>query len=322
MSSLQSYIMPAALALLASLYLYNHTTRATTPPSHASRPRRSRSSSSSSSSSSRGDGLSRDRDGSFTCTVASIHAARALLMRRGGLPLELADMILERAEYWAVERSTTQREVSISPRPSLANPGGVDPAACLYLQTAPLAAGEHGLADARFVRCRKVVVRVVARDQGWASDASAHGGYRGAFSWFDASIARADERAPSQELLSPLVTLMAGPFGSEHGNQNQVNRANFYVTTAPEREVHSLARGGWHFVANGDKVVWKVQRNKVAHREYLEHTVVWRDDDEIDDEEDEWPENGNGKGRGFVSSLERGDRILIWARAMVRLIPL
>jgi hypothetical protein len=108
---------------------------------------------------------------------------------------------------------------------------------------------------------------------------------------------------------------MAGPFGAEHRNQNQTNFVNFYVATNPEREVSSLSRGGWNFVMNDDKVVWHLQQNKVAHTEYLYHTVVWRDDDAETDEE--WRPNGTGKGSGFVASLERGDRIVVWARAMV-----
>jgi hypothetical protein len=61
----------------------------------------------------------------------------------------------------------------------------------------------------------------------------------------------------------------------------------------------------------------------VAERDFLEHTVEWRDEDpeededEDEDEDENWPEDGSGKGRGFVASLQRGDRILIWARAMV-----
>lgn len=267
--------------------------------------------------------MARDPDGTFTCTVASIQAARALLAARG-LPLELADMVLERAEYWAVERAETDRVLSVASRPSLADPHRYDPAACPYLQTGPLGrgAGEGGLAGAPFARCRKVVVRVRAKDQGWASEAEA-GTYRGAFSWFDASVVRPVE-AEGEPSLSPLMTLMAGPFSAEHRNQNQVNWANFYLTTEPHREAHALGRGGWRFVENeaDGGVVWLVQRNKVAQRDFLEHTIEWRDDDpeegEEGEEEEEWAEDGKGNGRGFVASLERGDRIIIWARAMVR----
>jgi hypothetical protein len=329
---LQPYFLPATLALLLSLYLYSRSPRAdgasSAPPDGDVKRRPSQDV----------PGMARDADGTFTCTAASVHAARAVLMARG-LPPELADMVLQRAEYWPAERAETDRLLTVAPRPSLAAPHTVDPAACLYLQTGPLglgrAASSSGLADEPRARCRRVVFRIVAKDQGWASGGEARPGeYRGAFSWFEASVARADERRPSQELLNPLVTLMAGPFGTEHGNQNLVNWANFYHTTEPRVEAQALARGGWRFVERDGEVAWLVQRNKIAHQEFLEHTVEWRDDDGLEEDDDDnddasledddgdnddaWPEDGKGKGRGFVAALERGDRILVWARAMVR----
>jgi hypothetical protein len=308
---LQPYVLPATLALLLSLYLYHRPrpASATSSPSHASDAKLVAA------------GLARDATGTFTCTVPAIHATRALLMARG-LPTELADMVLERAEYWAVERAVTDREVTVFPRPSLTDPGTVDPAACPYLQTGPLGRGP-GLENEPFAKCRRVVITVVSKDQGWASGGDAVSGtYRGAHSWFEASVVRADERRPSDELLSPLVTLMAGPLLSAHRNQSLDDRANFYHTTEPRGEAHALGRGGWQFVELEEgEVAWLVQRNRVAHREFLEHTIQWdeeEDEEWLDDEgEDDWPEDGRGSGRRFVAKLERGDRILIWGRAIV-----
>ena len=50
---------------------------------------------------------------------------------------------------------------------------------------------------------------------------------------------------------------------------------------------------------------------------YLEHTVVWKREDVGELREEEWPLNGSGSGINFVTSLQRGDRIGVWARANV-----
>jgi len=65
---------------------------------------------------------------------------------------------------------------------------------------------------------------------------------------------------------------------------------------------------------------WHVQSNVRAHSEAVRHTILWTD--EVDDDIDEqalYRETGFKSGRGFIGSLEMGDRIAIIARAKVGL---
>ena len=63
---------------------------------------------------------------------------------------------------------------------------------------------------------------------------------------------------------------------------------------------------------------WHVQSNVRADNQAVQHTIVWTEKVEDDiDEEVLYAETGSKSGRGFVRSLEMGDRIAIIARAKV-----
>jgi len=63
---------------------------------------------------------------------------------------------------------------------------------------------------------------------------------------------------------------------------------------------------------------WHVQSNIRAHSEAVRHTILWADKivDDID-EQVLYTETGSKSGRGFIGSLEMGDRIAVIARAKV-----
>lgn len=62
-----------------------------------------------------------------------------------------------------------------------------------------------------------------------------------------------------------------------------------------------------------DKYAWYLQGNKVAVARPLTHNVIWS----VAENETEGNE-GAGKGDGFLDELRAGDRVLVWARARVR----
>ena len=63
---------------------------------------------------------------------------------------------------------------------------------------------------------------------------------------------------------------------------------------------------------------WHVQSNIRAHSEAVRHTILWTDKVEDDiDEQALYAETGSKSGRGFIRSLEMGDRIAVIARAKV-----
>jgi hypothetical protein len=62
---------------------------------------------------------------------------------------------------------------------------------------------------------------------------------------------------------------------------------------------------------------WHIQRNVHVSSQVREHEVVWTDDVDGGDFDDEDVERGCGTGRGFVHLLRAGDRIAVMARALV-----
>lgn len=70
---------------------------------------------------------------------------------------------------------------------------------------------------------------------------------------------------------------------------------------------------------NGSKQRWLLQRNAKGSYKVKEHKVEWTT---AEVHEDEWAEDGAGKGYNFVNSLRRGDRIAVWARSDVTILLL
>ncbi len=63
--------------------------------------------------------------------------------------------------------------------------------------------------------------------------------------------------------------------------------------------------------------VWRLQSNRVAHKQYERHKVVWTAE-EVGAKESESTveERGAWSGNGFVHTLRPGDKIGLWMRAM------
>jgi hypothetical protein len=197
------------------------------------------------------------------------------------------------------------------------------------------------------VRLERVAFGLVSRDQGWVSDRRNVGTYNGAYSWFEACIWRRRHDAATAEVVpggaevSPLQALLLGdvPTFPGPGTQGFSGASSVFITPDPWSVRDALARRGWDFVpvppvqphaiewsqrdaSNADRdeeerTTWLIQRNAVASEDMRSHEVVWNRDDEVVEEDGEWPEGGKGSGRGFVATIEAGDRIGIWARCMV-----
>jgi hypothetical protein len=284
-----------------------------------------------------------------TCTVSDILETHSILTSLG-LPAELANMVLHQAEYWVGIRIRRAQ-----PLPLTSGPFG---AACPYLETPALGAGGQ-FAGLPLVRLQRVVFRIVSRDQGWVSDRTNVGTYNGAYSWFEACIWRKRRLSGQQDddggggdrmviagtqvEVSPLESLLLGdvPTFPGPGTQGFSGSPSVFITPDPSSVRDVLGRRGWDFVpvppvemlevdeptpdsrsANRgqeeEKFTWLIQRNIVASRAMLEHEVIWNRDDEVMTDE-EYPENGRGLGRGFLASIDTGDRIGVWARCMVSL---
>ncbi|KAK2806479.1 hypothetical protein FQN50_005762 [Emmonsiellopsis sp. PD_5] len=212
---------------------------------------------------------------------ADIGAVRSILKSTGpGLPTELADMILDRAEYCVKDRTVF-------------NPGGSwnvssNARGKLVLQAPAIREVEQHGPELRDLKLQAVRFKLESHDQGWGGESGTQGTYSSAWSWFEASIIR--RCSPSGVRTSSLTNQEGG---------------------APEEWAETYQSRGWDFVRDeNDKVrLWPVQKNKVATKETETREIVWRPGGSF-----EGP--GSGSGVGFVSSLRPGDVIQLWARAM------
>jgi hypothetical protein len=238
-----------------------------------------------------------------------------------GLSLELAAMILNFAEYWQVQRFS--RSVPLALEAGFV----VDyvEASALYLQTGPVGYGD-GFDLQPVATPRKVVFRIVSHDGGdRTSYRELLDTYQNGASWIDATIFREDEswtgsrQEPIHVLERGLIEdgMLDALEGWERGGaaMKRGETAIYYLGHNPNILPSQLSqggpkmKGGFELVKN---LKWLVQRNRRGEKKFLEHTIEWKS--ECKDMSD-----GAGSGRGFVDSLQRGDRIGVWPRAWVSL---
>ncbi|KAA8642230.1 uncharacterized protein ATNIH1004_011171 [Aspergillus tanneri] len=206
-----------------------------------------------------------------------------------GLPLEIVDLIVDAAEYWAsVESKMNGHRV-------IRQDGDQ-----VLVRTGPLCYDEKTLDSPspkvlphRTVHpCRKIVFSISAHDQGWGSsrrlDQSA---FDGSNTWFDIEVVHsAYER--TQEAASPIPE--AGPTGIRLGPGHPL------LNPSPR----------------------KLQSNRTHERKTEHYTITWHhlDHTPADSAEAEEIERSQGRGRATldgsqVRTLEVGDAISIWGRA-------
>ncbi|KIJ91402.1 hypothetical protein K443DRAFT_686062 [Laccaria amethystina LaAM-08-1] len=197
------------------------------------------------------------------------------------IPAELADLIIDYAQYWPRLASCREANPPITIDSTTDLGGAPNDVFQFYLVTDRPIPGWRD-SDLKVVRkVRKVVFRIWSRDQGWGGDDGLVGEYEGSWTWFEAAICRGEEQ----------------PF--------LVHRPDFSSSSVPTTRRGDL---------NPDtSKVWHLQSNIRASANEALHEVVWTDVD--DSKLNAWKETGSGDGRGFVRLLQPGDKIAVIARA-------
>ncbi|KAH7054268.1 hypothetical protein B0J12DRAFT_777755 [Macrophomina phaseolina] len=355
---------------------YNASSSASWPSSPFSSSRGTYSSLSSSSSSTSNQPAQSPITHDFLPYPRDVRLVRLLLHRGLGLPVELADLIIDAARYWpaAVGTSTSVGGVVLGGGAASGRGGqrvvggkGVvrasdtqrHKAAQLVAVTGAVpgddddgggGGGGSGGRGREWEGMRKVRVRCIrwwlrSRDQGWVREGVARKGtYIGSSSWFDACILRplppSDPRPPItpelatriQQLLlrSGSSTSQSLPSSSSSDNTFPAFLVGNLLTHDPDDARLLLRALGWDFVERVERVevdgevgerrgvLWKLQANLVAGEAYRVHEGEWWKVGE--ERQREWggDENeGRGDGAGFADVLRPGDRVGVWARAML-----
>ncbi|OJJ99339.1 hypothetical protein ASPACDRAFT_52732 [Aspergillus aculeatus ATCC 16872] len=134
-----------------------------------------------------------------------------------------------------------------------------------------------------------VQFKITSHDQGWCSDPD-----NGSWSWFDASILGSwhEDQPPAFEDLSDPIYLKSSP----HDFGQMLQDRGFYFKDIPGRKDEDNMRS--------PGVTRCVVKNKIQTG-WQNHTVTWRLED-------------GGENAEFLSLLEEGDRLVVWARAKFR----
>ncbi|KAG5722071.1 hypothetical protein E4T56_gene15843, partial [Termitomyces sp. T112] len=197
------------------------------------------------------------------------------------VPPELAKAILDAAQYWPCISAKNVQYTGV-----LAEVANGNNAAAYYLVT-PVIPTKHP-----HLKVEMVKFNIASCDQGWGGDANNCGTYNGSYTWFEAGIRRgvSDVSVPPIMLVNRVDDFDADAFNG--GSAKEI--------------VNSLER---------DRR-WKLQYNMQVSSTVREHEVIWTKHDIIDDAaEASARARGAGTGRGFVSTLAPGDRIVIVGRA-------
>ncbi|PIL24422.1 hypothetical protein GSI_14176 [Ganoderma sinense ZZ0214-1] len=213
-----------------------------------------------------------------------------------GLPTELVLEIMDLADYHPavfVELETLVKLNANAYTPE-------DPCSSrLYLITPPIPGPREG----ENWRMRKVTWYLEGRDQGWGGEHP--GTFNGAWSWYEACIFRPDR------------TTRSSPEAENAQNEDLTAflHAHYLHRTTPDIvPVLEKLRVGWSLVpAEGGKVSWDIQSNKVAGKDYGRYTVEWRAGEPAD--ADLAKGRGEGDGKGFIDALQPGDRVGLLMRA-------
>ncbi|GKT42540.1 uncharacterized protein ColSpa_02721 [Colletotrichum spaethianum] len=166
---------------------------------------------------------------------------------------------------------------------------------------------------------RKIVFKIRSKDQGWGGGVGDRGSYRGSWSWFEAGLEKFDKDRKCDG--SCKTSAPAQNFETEASEDTESNFCtcglqSIYPPVEETPHGHLAYHHNMHPLEN-----LKIQTNKTAHREFMDHEVVWSWTDDIhpdSPEADRLVEMGRGRGTGtgkFVRSLKLGDVVTVWGKA-------
>ncbi|KAJ3507335.1 hypothetical protein NLJ89_g6363 [Agrocybe chaxingu] len=216
-----------------------------------------------------------------------VHVRQGLLQK---VPPELANVILEEGRYWpkatAVFWPQQDVEVSASKAPN------INAARVLILTPA--------LSDWIDVdmplKIRELSIKIESHDQGWCGEDPNLPPYAASWTWFEAIIVRD-----------------AAYSNSNPETDSKIKRFLENTDRGTESPSVQTVRNPQ---STYDPDAWVIQRNVRASRGHTTHNILWTAES-VDDVEtrESLDDTGAGRGAGFASSLEMGDRIAIIARA-------
>ncbi|KAJ0159628.1 hypothetical protein CTA2_9378 [Colletotrichum tanaceti] len=171
---------------------------------------------------------------------------------------------------------------------------------------------------------RKIVFKIRSKDQGWGGTIGDRDSYRGSWSWFEAGLEKFDKDRTcdgSCKTSAPAANSENAPISptASEGDESTLCTCGLQSIFPPVEETPRGHLAYHHSMHPLDNL--KIQNNKTAHKEFMDHEVVWSWTDDIhpdSPEADRLVTIGRGRGTGtgkFVRSLKLGDVVTVWGKA-------
>ncbi|OLN96525.1 hypothetical protein CCHL11_00779 [Colletotrichum chlorophyti] len=170
---------------------------------------------------------------------------------------------------------------------------------------------------------RKIVFKIRSRDQGWGGSRREDGGpYAESWTWFEAGLERFNKDRQCDGLCKkPVQTpeTQAENAGFENPDAANLCTCGLQSIYPPVVQTDGGKLAYHHFLHPLDNL--QIQANRKAHKQMMDHEVVWSWTDDIHPESpeaDHLVEIGRGRGTGtgkFVRDLQLGDVVTVWAKA-------
>lgn len=294
-----------------------------------------------------GPGRSPELKNTHEPTSKECAEVKRIVGKSTGFPLELIDIVMDLAEYWACSVASIDYSVTTSGNMAIHGKGnyagdrnGSAEEDKFLLRTEPLGlttwhSGDQDLWQAaappsklgeeypreqleRFVEgppssrehpFRKVVFDIVSHDQGWGGEHP--NTFSPSWTWFDAGIDRFDKSHTR-------------PVRSEKNDETEPsNNTEGVPTTEAIRPIwptlkENASEYDHQLHATPDH---KIQCNRVAKRDWEHYHIEWSWTDDVDPESSAGQEldaRGRGSATGdgrFLRDLKVGDMLTVWGRA-------
>lgn len=193
--------------------------------------------------------------------------------------------------------------------------------------------------------CRRIVFTIRSQDQGWGGDYEHQGTYHGSWTWFEAGLQRwclkepetttpatepqAETAADAETTPTTQDPLEASPENTPNHTPPKPSFTLRDLATITPPVVHPSATPALgdpallefqHGLLPDDR--FRIQSNKTAARELLEHQVIWSHTDNTPATDEVAVEKLTRAGRGggtadgsFVRDLRLGDVVTVWGMA-------
>ncbi|KAK4649063.1 uncharacterized protein QC761_115700 [Podospora bellae-mahoneyi] len=293
-----------------------------------------------------------DAEGVYKPSITDVIVVKAMLVKGLQIPVEIADNIIELAEYWphvtaevtwGDERpnqvwSGESRENQFLLRtPPLGFPDWGTATTSYTKTTHPKPPGE-GYPTSSFQKlakspvtllaqpCRRIVFIIRSKDQGWGGEYHNQNTYNGSWTWFEAGLERwckgqiPDPPQPCESHEDPVQKPVRDDDDNDDDKQPSMNLEDL-ATVIPEVVVDPQSNEFKfnHPLLPRENV--KIQCNKLTKREYITHVVEWNHDDDVDPEDEVAAKKLHDVGRGeqtgngeFVRNMRIGDVVTVWGK--------